>query len=64
MALLFERAYGRKPAERETARAAAAIVQLEARLAPTTPEARERKLKAWSLYAQTVLAASEFVYVK
>jgi hypothetical protein len=62
--LLYERAYGRPATNSERTRARAALGQLEARLASAEPDVAKRKQRAWALYVQAVLAASEFVYVK
>lgn len=62
--LLFQRAYGRDPTAVEAARLPTTLGRIDERLAASEPDAIKRKERAWSLYAQVVLAASEFVYVK
>jgi mono/diheme cytochrome c family protein len=58
--LLHRRAYGRPATAAELERGAAALADLEESLdEPGTTE--QRRLRAWSLYCQVILAANEFV---
>jgi hypothetical protein len=62
--LAYERAYGRAPDERETARALAFLRRCEEALAGEKMDAGERRLRAWQSLCRVVLAANEFVYVE
>lgn len=59
--LLYLRAYGRQPGEREVERGKAALAGFEEELRTVEPEAR--RSRAWALYCHVVLAANEFVFV-
>lgn len=60
--LLYLTAYGREPTARETARGESALARFEA--AQSSGEPAARRLRAWSWYTQTVLAANEFIYLR
>jgi Protein of unknown function (DUF1553)/Protein of unknown function (DUF1549)/Planctomycete cytochrome C len=61
---LYLRAYAREPDTAETVRALRLVAKVEAALADKEADAGKRRLKAWGLLAQVVLAANEFVYVR
>jgi hypothetical protein len=61
--LLYRTAYGRWPTDAEITRIEQAVAGFNADLQTTEPDAAKRRLKAWSLVCQVVLAANEFVTV-
>jgi len=63
MRLLYRTAYGREPTEAESARNRSLLARLEEHLQPRQPDAGQRRQQAWAWLCQTVLAASEFIYL-
>jgi hypothetical protein len=61
---LYLRAYGRAATAEEASRAAAFLAHVERRLQEKVADPTSRRLLAWTLLCQTVLAANEFVYVR
>lgn len=60
---LYEIAYSRPPTSQELARAHAALTGFEEDLRSREPDAAQRRLRAWAMFCQVILAANEFVYV-
>jgi hypothetical protein len=60
---LYLAAYGRPPTAKESARSLAAVADFERELIQREPDAGKRRLRAWTLVCQVILAANEFVYV-
>ena len=62
--LLYERSYGRPPDDAEQQRGRAYLERFAEALKPDVPEAEARRLRAWQLLCQVVVAGNEFLYVK
>ncbi len=62
--LAYERAYGRKPTDAETARALAFIDRVANLLANNKLDAAERRLHAWQSLCRVIVSANEFIYVE
>lgn len=60
---LYRTAYVRPPSPRETERAIRGVATFEKQLQSSEPNAEKRRMKAWAVMCQAVLAANEFVYV-
>jgi hypothetical protein len=60
---LYRAAYGRPSSAKETERLAKAIATFEQELQSREADVQKRRVKAWILACQAVLAANEFVYV-
>jgi hypothetical protein len=61
---LYARAYARPASGAEVRRAATFIDRAEQALGPHVGDASVRRQRAWAVLCQSVLAASEFVYVR
>jgi hypothetical protein len=60
---LYQAAYGRSPTAREAERVTNAVSAFDHELQSSEADTTKRRVKAWSLVCQAVLAANEFVYV-
>jgi hypothetical protein len=60
---LYRKAYGREPSVAEVARATSLLARTDEMLRDREPDGAKRRRQAWTLLCQTVLAASEFIYV-
>ncbi len=64
VARLYATAYGRPPSEKESARALGLVREFEDTLKGKEPDGGKRRLRAWALLCQVVVAANEFIYVR
>ncbi len=64
MQLLYMKAYGRPPSEREVDRNLAAVGRFEKAWQKTGGSVEECRERAWALLCHVVLSANEFVYVR
>jgi hypothetical protein len=62
--LAYERSYGRKPTDAETARALAYLDRVVSLLAKEKLDAAERRLRCWQSLCRVMVSANEFIYVE
>jgi cytochrome c553 len=64
LANLYAIAYGREATAAEFAAGRTYLLELDRALAATEPDAGKRERKAWNVLCHTMVAASEFIYVR
>ncbi len=61
---LYVSAYGRPPSPSETTRAQSFLAQFDQTLRSTESDPDERRLRAWQVLCQVIVAANEFIYIR